>query len=71
MTGHPLGLRMSWQIHRAMDRLSCGRLAREATAAERERLWPRLVQLFRDYARYEAGTSRPIPVVILEPRTAG
>lgn len=144
MTGHAFWLRMLWQIHGAMDRLSGGRLgtkvfgipalwltsigrktgavrtnalyyledgpnlvvvasnggldsdpswwlnlqanpettartgrrvrsvrAREAAAEERDRLWPRLVQLFPDYARYQAGMSRPIPVVILGPRTAG
>ena len=41
MTDHPLRLRMSWQIHRPLDRLSGGR------------------------------ATRPIPVAILEPRTAG
>lgn len=144
MTDHPLWLRMSWQIHRALDRLSGGRLgvkpygipalwlttvgrksgavrsnslfyladgpnlvvvasnagldsdpswwlnlqanpattartgrrvrsvrAREATAEERERLWLPLVRLNPNYAMYQEGTTRPIPVVILEPRTAG
>ena len=42
--------------------------AREATPEERERLWPRLVELYPDYAAYARKTSRPIPVVILEPR---
>jgi deazaflavin-dependent oxidoreductase (nitroreductase family) len=144
VTDHSPWLRMFWQIHRVMDRLSGGRLgakvfgiptlwlttvgrksgtvrtnglfylvdgpnlvvvasngglgsdpswwlnlqatrdttaragrqvrpvrAREATPEERERLWPRLVQLFPDYAKYRQGTSRLVPVVILEPRTAG
>ncbi|MDP9483007.1 MAG: nitroreductase family deazaflavin-dependent oxidoreductase [Chloroflexota bacterium] len=44
--------------------------ARAATADERERLWPRLVRLNPDYAKYQAATSRPISVVILEPRIA-
>lgn len=41
-------------------------VAREATAEERDRLWPRLVELNPDYATYQAATDRPIPVVILE-----
>ena len=103
MSGHPLWLRAFWAIHRALDRLSGGRLgakvfgipslwlnlqaepiatvrigrrdhpvrAREATAAERERLWPRLVGLNPDYEKYQEQTTRPVPVFILEPRTAG
>ena len=42
--------------------------AREATAEEAARLWPRLVAANPDYASYRAKVSRPIPVVILEPR---
>lgn len=44
--------------------------ARVATAEERERLWPRLVDLYADFAKYAAWTDRVIPVVILTPRTA-
>lgn len=44
--------------------------ARRATAEEAEKLWPRLDASYRDYARYRAGTSREIPVVLLEPLTA-
>lgn len=40
--------------------------AREATAAERERLWPRFLRSYKGYAEYEGKTSRRIPVVILE-----
>jgi F420H(2)-dependent quinone reductase len=39
--------------------------AREASAAERERLWPRLVEVWPDYDRYQRRTERTIPVVIL------
>jgi deazaflavin-dependent oxidoreductase (nitroreductase family) len=42
-------------------------LAREATAEEKERLWPRLVEMFPDYAVYQERTERQIPVVILGP----
>jgi F420H(2)-dependent quinone reductase len=43
--------------------------ARLATTDERDRLWPRLVELNPDYATYQARTDRRIPVVVLEPRT--
>jgi deazaflavin-dependent oxidoreductase (nitroreductase family) len=41
--------------------------ARVATPAERDRLWPRLVDLYADFASYQAWTERQIPVVICEP----
>jgi deazaflavin-dependent oxidoreductase (nitroreductase family) len=42
--------------------------ARTATPEEREVLWPRLVDLYADFAKYDAWTERTIPVVVLEPR---
>ena len=42
-------------------------LAREATGAERERLWGRFVDQLADYERYAAHAGREIPIVILEP----
>jgi deazaflavin-dependent oxidoreductase (nitroreductase family) len=42
--------------------------ARTATPDERERLWPRLVDVYADFAKYDAWTERTIPVVVLEPR---
>jgi len=42
--------------------------AREATAEERAELWPRLVELYADFAKYARWTDREIPVVVLEPR---
>jgi deazaflavin-dependent oxidoreductase (nitroreductase family) len=44
--------------------------ARAATADEHDRLWPRVVAASPGYDEYRRATSRPIPVVILEPRTA-
>jgi deazaflavin-dependent oxidoreductase (nitroreductase family) len=38
--------------------------AREATAEERERLWPKLVALYPAYEDYQKRTTRTIPVVI-------
>jgi F420H(2)-dependent quinone reductase len=42
--------------------------ARVATSAERERLWPRVVDAYGGYAGYQRRTKREIPLVILEPR---
>ena len=42
--------------------------ARVADDAERAELWPRLVDLYADYASYQSWTDRVIPVVVLEPR---
>ena len=41
--------------------------AREAEGDERERLWTLAVASFPGYARYQARTSRRIPVIVLEP----
>lgn len=42
--------------------------ARTASADERGELWPRLVDLYADFAKYQAWTEREIPVVVLTPR---
>ncbi len=42
--------------------------ARVATEAERERLWPLMVDVYGGYADYQARTERKIPLVVLEPR---
>jgi deazaflavin-dependent oxidoreductase (nitroreductase family) len=42
--------------------------ARVATDEERAALWPRLVDLYADFAKYQKWTDRQIPVVVLEPR---
>ena len=42
--------------------------ARLATPEERQRLWPRAVKTYGNYAQYQRRTARQIPVVILEPR---
>jgi deazaflavin-dependent oxidoreductase (nitroreductase family) len=42
--------------------------ARTATPEERARLWPRLVELYADFAKYAKWTDREIPIVVLEPR---
>jgi deazaflavin-dependent oxidoreductase (nitroreductase family) len=42
--------------------------ARLAEGAERERIWPRLVQTYGGYERYREMAEREIPVVVLTPR---
>ena len=42
--------------------------AHTATAAERALLWPKMVEIYAPYERYQAKTERQIPVVILTPR---
>jgi deazaflavin-dependent oxidoreductase (nitroreductase family) len=41
-------------------------VARPADAAERERLWPRLVAAYKYYDDYTQRTRREIPIVLLE-----
>lgn len=41
--------------------------ARVADEAERAGLWPRLVDLYADFATYAQTTDRVIPVVVLDP----
>jgi F420H(2)-dependent quinone reductase len=43
-------------------------LARRATEVERQRLWPKLVGMYPNFATYQERTDREIPVVILSPR---
>jgi deazaflavin-dependent oxidoreductase (nitroreductase family) len=42
-------------------------LARTTSSEERDRLWPKLVAHYPDFASYATWTDRVIPVVILEP----
>jgi hypothetical protein len=42
--------------------------ARRASDEEKAAYWPRLLEIYPDYADYQARTSRNIPVMILEPR---
>jgi F420H(2)-dependent quinone reductase len=39
--------------------------AEQAGPDDRARLWPRLVEMYPDYAKYQARTAREIPVVVL------
>jgi deazaflavin-dependent oxidoreductase (nitroreductase family) len=42
-------------------------VARTADGEEREELWQRITQDFKNYATYQRGTERQIPVVVCEP----
>jgi len=42
--------------------------ARTATPGEKKRIWPTMTAEWPDYDRYQAGTKRDIPVVLLGPR---
>jgi hypothetical protein len=44
------------------------RIKREGHRPVRAQLWPRLIELYADFAKYAAWTDREIPVVVLEPR---
>jgi deazaflavin-dependent oxidoreductase (nitroreductase family) len=39
-----------------------------AKGEERNRLWPKLVELYADFDTYQSWTEREIPVVVLQPR---
>lgn len=40
--------------------------ARVASAAERERMWPKITSVYANYAGYQRRTEREIPLIILE-----
>ena len=42
--------------------------AHVATAEERKRLWPKVVDVYSGYAEYQQRTDRRIPLVVLSPR---
>ena len=41
--------------------------AHKATAAERERLWPKMVAIYGSYEDYQRRTEREIPLIVLKP----
>jgi deazaflavin-dependent oxidoreductase (nitroreductase family) len=41
--------------------------AREASDAEREEYWPKLVEMYPSFDDYQSWTDRTIPIVICEP----
>jgi deazaflavin-dependent oxidoreductase (nitroreductase family) len=55
------------EVQIGRDRIACR--SRTASPEEKKSLWPRLLQIYRDYDDYQARTSRDIPVVILDPHS--
>jgi deazaflavin-dependent oxidoreductase (nitroreductase family) len=45
--------------------------ARVAEGSDRERLWPKVVEVYGGYEDYQKRTDRKIPLVVLEPRPGG
>lgn len=46
-------------------------VARTASPDEKAEWWPRVCAVWPDYDRYQANTTKNIPVVLLEPTSAG
>ena len=42
--------------------------ARTGTAEDKKRVWPTMTAQWPEYDKYQAGTKRDIPVVLLSPR---
>ncbi|MBP8925935.1 MAG: nitroreductase family deazaflavin-dependent oxidoreductase [Pseudomonadales bacterium] len=50
-----------------LDRNKMAANARDATATERETLWPELTTMFPNWGFFQSQTDRPFPIVILSP----
>ena len=61
-----LNLKANPAVEVEIGRTKEQRRAREATLEERDRLWPRLVEMYGPYGDYQRKTARTIPVVLLE-----
>jgi deazaflavin-dependent oxidoreductase (nitroreductase family) len=70
-TDHPLWYKNLLKTPEVQVKIGSGadetRVARTATPEEKERLWPMMVEVYKDFAEYQTRTDRDIPVVILEP----
>lgn len=67
---HPqwfLNLRAHPSVSVTMDGATRPMLARVATTAEHDALWPRIIEAYPRYGSYRSRTERDIPVVVLEP----
>jgi deazaflavin-dependent oxidoreductase (nitroreductase family) len=62
---HNLSVTGHAEIQVGPERLAVN--ARTADPAERSRLFPRFVEMYKGYGAYEAKTSRQIPLVLLTP----
>ncbi len=71
MSRHPLwyrNLEAHPEVEVEIGREKTKMVARSATDQEKAALWPKLLEMYRDYADYQARTDRNIPVIILSPR---
>ena len=71
LPNHPLwylNLEANPNVEVEVDGRKMAMLARRATEDEKQRLWPRLVERYPDFASYQARTDRDIPVVFLSPK---
>jgi deazaflavin-dependent oxidoreductase (nitroreductase family) len=71
MSKHPgwyRNLEANPEVEVEIDRDRRKMLARRASDSEKTALWPRLVEMYADFADYQARTDRNIPVVILTRR---
>lgn len=67
---HPawyLNLRESTKIDVQIATQAFRATYREPEGAEREKIWDFMVEIFPPYARYQASTSRKIPLVMMKP----
>ena len=55
------------QVVVEIDGVDSKMVARTAAGEERERLWAKAVEVYADYATYQARTDRQIPVVVCSP----
>ncbi len=67
---HPLwyrNLKSTAEVHVQIRSDHFDLVARDATADERKRYWPRLIRMYPPYRRYREATGRVIPLVVCEP----
>jgi F420H(2)-dependent quinone reductase len=71
MPNHPLwylNLAANPHVEVEVDGQKMAMLARQATEEEKQRLWPKLLEMYPDFATYQARTQRDIPVIFLLPK---
>ena len=67
---HPdwyVNLRKNPKVEVQVGRETKALIAETASAEERARLWPPVVEMYSQYADYQTRTKRQIPVVVLRP----
>ncbi len=58
------------EIELTVDGVTMPMTARVADDAEKDELWPRIVETYDGYGTYQTKTDRNIPVIVCEPRAA-